>query len=142
MSSDDGLNKMFSNIIFLIYRNKCIWEGELCDVTCKGNLQTSHLIPRRDHYFAWDMNNAVVMCDQHHKWWHGTLSASRSQDEAYQFLLRTHPKLVNFMIDNKHSKHMFKPNLDDIRAFLIQNSNEAIKKGYPYFPSLYGNFNL
>ena len=138
--TEDELDNIFSKIIFLIYRNKCIWKDTMCEVECGGHLETSHLIPRGDRYFRWDMNNAVVMCSNHHKFWHGTYSSQFSQSDASELLNETHPELIDFMITNKNRMHQYKPDLDAIKTFLLDNKNEAIEKGKAPFPSYYGKF--
>jgi hypothetical protein len=46
------------------------------------------------------------------------------------------------MLDNKTSKHMFKPDKDAIKEFLVKHQNEAIEQMLPPFPSLYGKFDV
>lgn len=138
--NEDELDNIFSKIIFLIYRNKCIWHDCVNGVPCGGYLETSHLIPRGDKYFKWDMNNAVVMCSNHHKFWHGTYSTEFSQSDASELLNKTHPELIDFLITNKNRMHQYKPDISAIKAFLLDNKNEAIEKGKAPFPSLYGKF--
>lgn len=137
--NEDELDNIFTKIIFLIYRNKCIWNGEI--IPCGGHLETSHLIGRKDKYFRWDMNNAVVMCSNHHKFWHGTYSREFTQSDASELLNKTHPQLVDFLIMNKNKLHQYKPDIDAIKTFLLDNKTEAIEKGIAPFPSYYGKFN-
>lgn len=139
--NEDELDDIFTKIIFLIYRNTCIWNKEHDPIKCGGVLETSHLIPRSDKYFRWDMNNAVVMCRNHHRFWHGTYSMEYSQEDARKLLMATHPVLMNFLIDNYRSRHQYKPDIDAIKTFLLDNRNVAIEKGVAPFPTYYGIFN-
>lgn len=138
---EDDLDNIFTKIIFLIYRNKCIWSNDF-QVPCGGILETSHLIGRGNKYFRWDMNNAVIMCSNHHHFWHGKYKMEFSLEDASKKLQETHPELMNFLILNNNSKHQYKPDIEALKAFLLKNRNEAIEKGKAPFPSLYGKFDV
>jgi len=136
---ENELDRTFSNIIFLIYRNKCIWHNHpISDVPCGGWLETSHLISRANKYYRWDLNNAVPMCKNHHLWWHGRFKGRQSLLDSAVELAVTHVSLSNFMITNKRTSHQYKPDVEALREFLLEHAQEAIEKGTAPFPSLYG----
>lgn len=136
--NEDELDSIFTNIIFLIYRNTCAFKHLPHEVPCGGGLETSHLISRKDKYFRWDLNNALVMCNNHHRYWHGTYKMKFSQQNAFNDLCLHYPRLANFVIENKGKTHMFKPDLEAIVNYLKENANDAINAGKAPFVSLYG----
>ena len=49
-------------------RGMCQLEG-LDHIECSGQLQTMHIISRRNHRLRWDTQNALCGCSGHHFWY-------------------------------------------------------------------------
>lgn len=132
---EDDLDSLYANIIHLIYKGKCVWDG--CnDIQCDGSLNAINIISKKNKYFRWDLNNAILLCEAHAKWW------SDNRQEPYQLLHQTHPEVGEFHLVNQSTEISTPIDLGALAAFLSENSTEAIKKGNAPFPSLHGRFDV
>lgn len=132
----EELDVMYSNIIQLIYKSKCVFEKDCPDVQCSGDLVVVNVISKKHKHFRWDLNNGILLCAAHAKWW------SDRRMEPYQFLHQTLPEVGEFHLINQSTKVEGEPDLGQISAFLSENASEAIKKGKAPFPSIHGRFDV
>lgn len=130
------LDIIYRDVIQLIYKNKCVFEHNCQDLDCGGALSVINVISRKNKFFRWDLNNGILLCEAHAKWW------SDNRLEPYKLLHQTLPEVAEFHLINQSTIPTLPLDLGAIGAFLSEASIEAIKKGSAPFPSIHGRFDV
>lgn len=133
-NEEEDLDKTFQEIIFLIYRNRCIWHTNN-EKKCEGRLRILNLIPGNS-LFRWDMNSNVCVCEKHKEWYES------GEKQPYELLFQTLPSVANFCLINQDDRRVIEHQINDFKAFLLDNFKDAVRKKKAPFPSLYGRFTV
>lgn len=135
LADEDDLDSIYRNLIILIYNKKCIWQDQN-EMACDGHLEVVNVISHRNKLFRWDLNNGILLCESHKKWW------SDNKLEPYKFLHETHPEVANFHLMNQGVKPKENVNTEEIAKFLNEIYLDALREGRAPFPSLHGTLEV